>query len=174
MARADISLLYDFFVTAQRLKRVLADAMAESGLRPDEYAVYSLLLEHGPLTATQMAEYLGMPLTTALDYIRSMSGAGHVVRTAHPFDGRATELSLSRAGERAQRRANAHWEVVRKQIEENLTVSIKDIRRALNALDDSADSARLAPKTRKAAAGRARLGPNVRNRALRQDVYSLD
>jgi DNA-binding MarR family transcriptional regulator len=157
MARADISLLHDFFVTAQRLKRVLADAMAESGLRPDEYAVYSLLFERGPLTATQMADYLGMPLTTVLDYVRSMGVAGHVVRTAHPFDGRATELSLSRAGERAQRRANAHWEVVRKQIEENLPVPIADIRRALNALDDTADSARLAPKARKAAAGRARL-----------------
>ncbi len=162
MARADISLLYDFFVTAQRLKRVLADAMAESGLRPDEYAVYSLLLERGPLTATQMAEYLGMPLTTVLDYIRSMTAAGHVVRTAHPFDGRATELSLSRTGERAQRRANAHWEVVRKQIEENLTVPITDIRRALKALDDSVDSALLVPKTHNATAGKVRLVPKAR------------
>jgi DNA-binding MarR family transcriptional regulator len=162
VARADISLLYDFFVTAQRLKRVLADAMSESGLRPDEYAVYSLLLERGPLTATQMAEYLGMPLTTVLDYIRSMTAAGHVVRTAHPFDGRATELSLSRAGLRAQRRANAHWEVVRKQIEENLPVAIKDIRRALRALDDSVDSALLVPKTHNATPGKVRLVPKAR------------
>ncbi len=162
MARADISLLYDFFVTAQRLKRVLADAMSESGLRPDEYAVHSLLLERGPLTATQMAEYLGMPLTTVLDYIRSMTAAGHVVRTAHPFDGRATELSLSRNGLRAQRRANAHWEVVRKQIEENLVVPIADIRRALKALDDSVDSALLVPKTHNATAARVRLVPKAR------------
>src|SRR5258708_40148112 len=136
--------------------------MAESGLGPDEYAVYSLLIERGPLTATQMADYLGMPLTTVLDYVRSMSVAGHVVRTAHPFDGRATELSLSRAGSRAQRRANAHWEVVRKQIEENLPVPIADIRRALKALDDTADSAPLPPKTRKAAAAKATLDPSPR------------
>jgi DNA-binding MarR family transcriptional regulator len=163
MARAEISLLFDFFVTAQRLRRVLADGMAESGLRPDEYAVYSLLFEREPLTATQMAEYLGMPLTTVLDYIKSMTAAGHVVRTAHPFDGRATELSLSRAGARAHRRANAHWEVVRKQIEENLSIPIADVRRALHALDDAADSTRLAPKLRRAAPGKTLLSRNTRN-----------
>ena len=139
--RADVSLLFDFFVTAQRLRRVLADAMEESGMRPDEYAVYSLLFEKGPLTATEMAEMLGMPLTTALDYLKEMTRAGHIVRTSHPFDGRAVQLSLNRRGLAAQRRANAHWEVVRRQIEENLSVSLADIRKALQALDDSADAA---------------------------------
>ena len=43
--RADISLLFDLFVTTQRIRRVLSDAMSESGMRPDEYAVYSLLFD---------------------------------------------------------------------------------------------------------------------------------
>jgi len=141
VARAGISLLFEFFVTAQRLRRVLAEAMDESGLRPDEYAVYSLLFESGPLTATRMAQCLGMPLTTVLDYVKAMTASGHVVRTSHPFDGRATELSLSRAGVRAHERANAHWEVVRKQIEGKLSIPVGDVRRALNALDDSANRA---------------------------------
>ncbi len=123
--RADVSLLFDFFVTSQRLRRVLSDAMAESGMRPDEYAVYSLLLEKGPLTATEMAGFLGMPLTTVLDYV----------------NGRATQLSLNRSGVAAQKRANAYWEVVRKQIEEGLGLPIPAVRRALGALDDSADRA---------------------------------
>jgi len=136
-------LLFDFFVTGQRLRRVLADAMSGSGLRPDEYAVYSLLFERGPQTASQMADSLGMPLTTVLDYVKAMSAAGHLVRTAHPFDGRAVELSLSRSGVRAQERAHAHWEVIRKRIEGNLSVPIGDIRQALNALDESAEKAAL-------------------------------
>ena len=139
--RADVSLLFDFFVAAQRLRRVLADGLEESGMRPDEYAVYSLLLEKGPLTATEMAELLGMPLTTVLDYLKEMTRAGHLVRTSHPFDGRAAQLSLNRAGLAAQRRANRHWEVVSRQIEGNLSVPLADIRRALQALDDSAEMA---------------------------------
>ena len=137
--RPRISMLYQFFVTAQRLRRVLGDAMAESGMRPDEYAVYSLLFESGPLTATQMADFLGMPLTTVLDYLKAMTAAGHVVRTAHPFDGRALELSLSRSGTAAQKRAHQHWEVMRKQIEGNLAMPADRIEKALSALQNAAE-----------------------------------
>src|SRR5690349_20001613 len=113
--RADVSLLFDFFVVSQRLRRVLTAALAESGMRPDEYAVYSLLQEKGPLTATEMAELMAMPLTTVLEYLKAMTAAGHVVRTAHPFDGRATLVRLNRRGLAAQERAHAHWEVARRQ-----------------------------------------------------------
>jgi DNA-binding MarR family transcriptional regulator len=139
--RADVSLLFDFFVTSQRLRRVLAGAMAESGIRPDEYAVYSLLFEKGPLTASEMAELLGMPLTTVLDYLKAMGRAGHIARTPHPFDGRAIQVSLTRAGVTAQTRAHEHWEVVRRQIEDGLRVPIHQVRLALQALDDSAGAA---------------------------------
>ena len=141
--RTDISLLFDFFVTAQRLRRVLADGLRGSGMRPDEYAVYSLLFEKGPMTASAMAQALGMPLTTVLDYAREMTEARHLVRTSHPFDGRATELSLSRAGVAAQKRAHRHWDVVRKYVEEGLDVPIPQVRRSLRALDESAERAAL-------------------------------
>jgi DNA-binding MarR family transcriptional regulator len=141
LSRAEISLLFDFFVTAQRLRRVLSDALAEAGMRPDEYAVYSLLFEKGPLTATEMSEMLGMPLTTVLDYVRALDRAGHLVRTAHPFDGRSTELSLNRSGLAAQKRANGHWEVVRKSIEGGLEIPLEQVRRSLHALDDAAREA---------------------------------
>lgn len=153
--RADVSLLFDFFVTGQRLRRVLADGLEASGMRPDEYAVYSLLFDAGPLTATEMAELLGMPLTTVLDYLKEMTRAGHLVRTSHPFDGRAVQLSLNRAGVAAHRRAHAHWEVVRRRIEENLSVPIATIRKSLHALDDSADLAATRMRTTRARAARA-------------------
>ena len=150
--RTDISMLHDFFVTAQRLRRVLTDGLRGSGMRPDEYAVYSLLFEKGPMTATEMAEALAMPLTTVLDYAREMTEAGHLVRTSHPFDGRATELSLSRAGIAAHRRANRQWEVVRKYIEDGLELPVGQVRKSLAALDDSAGRAAL--RLRKPAARR--------------------
>lgn len=145
--RADISLLFDLFVTAQRVRRVLSDGMAKSGMRPDEYAVYSLLLENGPLTATETCELLGMPLTTVLDYLKAMSVAGHLDRMPHPSDGRALQLRLSRSGITAQKRANAHWEVVRKRLEGGLPMPIDRVRLALQALDDAAVRASAAVAT---------------------------
>ena len=139
--RVDVSLLFDFFVTAQRLRRVLSDALAASGMRPDEYAVYSLLFDAGPLTATEMAGLLGMPLTTVLDYLKAMTAAGHVTRTSHPFDGRAVQLSLNRTGVAAHRRANKHWEIARREIEENLSMPVERIRRGLHALDQAVEHA---------------------------------
>ena len=139
--RTDISLLFDFFVTSQRIRRALGDAMAESGMRPDEYAVYSVLFDEGPLTATEMSEALGMPLTTVLDYLKAMSAEGHVDRMPHPSDGRALQLRLNRSGVAAHRRAHDHWEVVRKRLEGNLSVPLGQVRRALQALGDAANVA---------------------------------
>lgn len=143
--RADISLLFDLFVTAQRVRRVLSDGMAKSGMRPDEYAVYSLLFEKGPLTATEMADLLGMPLTTVLDYLRAMSSDRHVERTPHPTDRRALQLRLSRSGVAAHKRAHDHWELVRKRIEGGLPIPIDRVRFALQALDEAANKAHSSP-----------------------------
>lgn len=136
--RANVSMLFDLFVAAQRVRRVLADGMAKSGLRPDEYAVYSLLFEHGPLTATEMSELLGMPLTTVLDYLRAMNAGGHLERMPHPSDGRAVQLRLSRAGVAAHKRAHDYWNVVRARLENGLPMPIDQVRRALQALDEAA------------------------------------
>lgn len=137
-SRADVSLLFDLFVASQRVRRVLAEGMAPSGMRADEYAVYSLLFEYGPLTATEMARQLGLPLSTALDYLKTIDAAGHLVRDPHPEDGRAVQLALNSRGVAAQVRANKHWEVVRKQIEGSLRMPKAEVRAALQALDDAA------------------------------------
>jgi len=139
--RADVSLLFDLFVASQRVRRVLADGMAGSGMRHDEYAAYSLLFEAGPLTATEMARQLGTPLSTVLDYLKTMNQAGHLRRLPHPNDGRALQLALNARGVAAHRRANQHWEIVRKQIESALAVSAADVRKSLQALDDAAAAA---------------------------------
>ncbi len=133
-----ISLLFDLFVLNQRVRRLLAAALADVDLRADQYAVYSLLFEQGPLTASQMAQRMAMPLTTVLDYVRAMDGRGHLRRAQHPRDGRAQQLSLTMAGITAHRRTNAAWEAMRVQLEQGLTVPARDIRRALQALDDAA------------------------------------
>lgn len=112
-------------------------ALAGAGLRADEYAVYSLLFEQGPLTATEMAGRMAMPLTTVLDYLRAIDGRGHLRREPHPKDGRAQRLSLTMAGLTQQRRTNRAWERMRVSLERSLSIPHRDARRALQALDDA-------------------------------------
>ena len=146
--RADVSLLFELFVVSQRVRRVLADGMAGSGMRPDEYAVYSLLFTEGPITATEMAQQLGLPLSTVLDYLKAVDAAGHLDRDRHPDDGRAVQVALNSKGIAAQVRANKHWEVVRKQIEGSLRMPKTQVRAALVALDDAAATALSAARDR--------------------------
>ncbi len=133
----EISLLFDLFVLNQRVRRLLSAALAEVSLRADEYAVYSLLFEQGPLTATEMARRMAMPLTTVLDYLRAMDDRRHLRREPHPRDGRAQQLSLTMAGITEHRRTNRAWELMRVRLEQSLSVPTKDVRRALQALDDA-------------------------------------
>jgi len=136
----NISLLFDLFVLNQRVRRLLSSALADVALRADEYALYSLLFEQGPMTATEMARRMGMPLTTLLDYLKAMDGREHLRRDPHPRDGRAQQLSLTLSGTAEHRRTNVAWEVMRSKLERSLPIPVSDIRRALQALDDAVTS----------------------------------
>jgi DNA-binding MarR family transcriptional regulator len=104
------SILFDVFALGQRVRTLLQAAMRDAALRPDEYAAYSVLFEAGPITMTAMARQLGMPVTTAADYVRTMRARDHVRREPHPTDHRSYLLALTPAGTRAHRDANAHFE----------------------------------------------------------------
>ena len=82
----------------------------DAGLRPDEYAAYSVVFEMRTITLTEMAEQLAMPLTTVAEYVRAMTERGHLRRKQHPTDQRARLLTLSPAGLRAHRQASRAFE----------------------------------------------------------------
>ena len=100
------SLLFDAFVLGQRSRTLVGAAMAGSPLRPDEYAAYSVVFELATVTMSELARRLGMPVTTAADYVRAMLTRGHVERLPHPTDRRARLLSLTPAGLEAHRAAS--------------------------------------------------------------------
>ncbi len=169
--RADISLLFNFFVTGQRIRRLLGEAMAPSGMKPDEYAVYSLLFEMAPLTATQMSAFLGMPLSTVLDYLKTMDAAGHLERVPHPSDARAVQLRLSTRGLAAHERAHRYFVFAYNRFMGALRLPVDRVRIAIAAMDDAAQdvaAARRQParseSRRSGRSGRARRTPAGRAR----------
>ena len=139
MARTgrDISLLFDLFAVYQRVGGLVSLALNGAGLRGDEYAVYSVLFDLGPLTATEMAGNLGMPLTTVLDYLRVMDRRRHIVRVRHPVDGRARQVRLSPQGLAAHRRASAAWHRMADHVDASLALPVDRVRQSLHALDDA-------------------------------------
>jgi DNA-binding MarR family transcriptional regulator len=88
-AERRISLLFDVVVLNQRLRTLLAWAMQGADLRPDEYAVYRLLYERGPISPTEIAASMAMPLTTVLGYVNTMTRRRHINHKKNPLDGRS-------------------------------------------------------------------------------------
>jgi MarR family transcriptional regulator for hemolysin len=104
------SLLFDVFVLGQRTRALVNEAMSDAGLRPDEYAAYSVVFELQTVTLTEMANRLAMPVTTVAEYVRAMTERGHLKRRPHPKDQRARLLALTPAGLRAHRQASRAFE----------------------------------------------------------------
>jgi DNA-binding MarR family transcriptional regulator len=105
------SLLFDLFAASQQVRSLLSEAMAESGLRPDEYGVYSGVFEFGPISPTELAGVVGMAPTTLSNYIAEMRQRGHIDELPNPLDGRSRMLLLTPAGLAAQKRANRAFEI---------------------------------------------------------------
>jgi DNA-binding MarR family transcriptional regulator len=137
-----LSILFDVFALGQQTRTLVQAAMRGAGLRPDEYAAYSVVFEADGITMTEVARQLGMPVTTAADYVRSMRGRGHVRRETHPDDSRAYLLRLTPAGLRAHRKASAAFDQ-----------AYQALRRELPPLDETATRETL--RQLAASAGRA-------------------
>jgi DNA-binding MarR family transcriptional regulator len=132
------SLLFELFAASQRVRTLLADAMADAGLTPDEYAVYSVLVDRGPTTPSEMAGAVGMPPTTMSHYVRAMLERRHVQRRPNPDDGRSVLLALSRSGRAAHAKAAAAFEEANDRFLDELTRSDRDVRSVLRAMNSAA------------------------------------
>jgi DNA-binding MarR family transcriptional regulator len=134
------SVLFDLFAASQRVRTLLVAAMDGSGLTPDEYAVYSALLEFEPLSPTEMAQVVGMPPTTMSHYVREMRERAHVEEEPNPRDGRSRMLRLTASGHTAHRRANLAFEEAYSRFVVHLGKP-EDAKRALEEIEAAADAA---------------------------------
>lgn len=153
---AELSLLFDVFALSQRVRGLLDTAMAGCGLRPDEYAAYSVVFESGPVTMTELARQLGLPVTTAADYVRAMRAREHVRRDPHPRDSRAYLLVLTAAGRQAHRRASNAFDKAHRALLAQLPGAEHDYRQALGELIGAVARVTAARPAASTSAGRSR------------------
>jgi DNA-binding MarR family transcriptional regulator len=136
-----ISLSFEVFQASQRLGTYLDRALEGTGIRPAEYAVYSLMLESGPRTPSELAAMLGMPLSTLSTYLTTMLGRGDAKRIPNPADGRSVKVVLTDRGRGAVRRVNPPFSRAVMALEANLDRPVADVRAVLTGIVDAIDRA---------------------------------
>jgi DNA-binding MarR family transcriptional regulator len=137
------TILFDVFATNQKRERLIEEALAGTDLPPEDYPLYVFLGTTAPVTPTEVARELEMPLSTVLFRMRRLEERRHVERVPNPDDGRSYLLRLTPAGERLLARARpmfrAHALAVEARLGEERVVAL---RRALSELGDAIERER--------------------------------
>jgi DNA-binding MarR family transcriptional regulator len=95
------SILFDLYVASQLTGQLLELEFAGSEVPVEDFALYNALVHFERVTPTQLAQHLGMPLSTLLFRFGKIEARGHGVRERNPRDGRSSLVGVSAAGRRA-------------------------------------------------------------------------
>lgn len=136
-----ISLSFDVFAVSQRLGAYLDRALDGTGIRPAEYAVYSLMLEAGPRTPSELAAMLGMPPSTLSTYLGAMLSREDARRIPNPADGRSVRVVLTDRGRAVVRRVNPPFSRAHQALDASLDRPAEEIRAVLVGLGEAIERA---------------------------------
>lgn len=136
-----LTLLYQLFRATQLSRALVSRALAGTGWRGDDYAVASLLRAGGPSTLTEMADGLGVPLTTMAGFLRRLEAAGIIIRRPNPRDGRSQIVELSDDGNRALDEAIPRFTAAYRAFLAELAADQEEIFTALDRLQEALEAA---------------------------------
>ncbi len=86
------------FLLIHRHLRQTARNVDAHGIRPLQMAVLRFLREHGPVTVTEIQDYLYTSASTASTLVTQLEEAGHVERTRSEKDNRVVIIELTATG----------------------------------------------------------------------------
>lgn len=113
--------------------------LAADGVESSDYGVLSLIGVRGTVRLTELAQELGLPLTTASDVVRRLEGRTFVRRRPNPEDGRSFLFELTARGDREWRRG---WGALQRiNVALNERVDEAEMRAALTALGSAFERA---------------------------------
>ncbi len=82
-----------------------------------------------------------MPVTTVLDYVRTMDERGHISRAPNPADGRSITVSLTSSGQRVHDDTGRVFDKAMLPLLDSLDLPPGDVHRALRSIDAAAREA---------------------------------
>jgi DNA-binding MarR family transcriptional regulator len=136
-----LSLLFEVYAASRAVGELVATAMADSPLTPEEYAVYSVLFDEGPHAPTELAGRTGMPPTSMSHFVRAMLERGHAERALSPVDRRSYRIVLTPAGLAAHGAASAAFAEADQRFIRALAADEEDARATLRAIGKAASTA---------------------------------
>ena len=113
--------------------------LAADGVEANDYGALSLIGARGEMRLTELADELGMPLTTASDVVRRLEGKGIVRRRPNPEDGRSFLFELTARGDREWRRGFGALTRVNERLAAE--VDFEEMRAALTSLGSAFERA---------------------------------
>jgi DNA-binding MarR family transcriptional regulator len=136
-----LSLLFELHAASRAVGELLAAAMADSPLTPEEYAVYSVLFDEGPHAPTELARRTGMPPTSMSHFVRAMFERGHAQRAPSTEDRRSYRIVLTPAGLAAHGSASRAFAEADQRFIRALAVDEEEARATLRAIGRAASVA---------------------------------
>jgi len=130
------NVLFDVWLVSRAATALIDEAIHESGLDADEFAIYSILASTRGMTPSELARWMAAPPTTVSSYIKRFERRGHVRKAAHPEDRRSYHVLLTADGEAAHLAAGARFLPLLGDVESRLGRVGADTHRRLRSLHE--------------------------------------
>ena len=92
------NVLVDVWLISTLASSLVEASLTDSPMSADEFAVYGLIVDLGPLTAADLARATGLPPTTLSGVLARCERRGEIERVANPADRRSALLRLTARG----------------------------------------------------------------------------
>ncbi|MEU4689830.1 MarR family winged helix-turn-helix transcriptional regulator [Actinoplanes sp. NPDC023714] len=129
------NLLVDIWLLSSVATALVAEGLADSPLSVDEFALYGLVSDLGPVTATQLSQWTGLSPTTLSAMLRRCQARGELARTTNAADRRSTLVELTEQGRAVYEAALPALFNAQHRLAEHLGLPDDDARVALQEVD---------------------------------------
>ena len=123
------------------MRRLVARALEQEDVSPDEYGVFSGIVGLGPIAPTELAGALGTPPTTISVYVARFLDRGLVRRLPNPDDGRSYLLEATEDGHALVQRVGPRLRVEADALMAASDLSFDELMGALGTLETAARTA---------------------------------
>lgn len=129
------NVLVDIWLLTSLADALVAEGLTESALSVDEFALYGLIRDLGPVTVTRLAGWTGLPLTTVSAVVRRCEGRGDLRRAPDPADRRNSLIELTAQGLRTYSAAVPALSSALERLIAQLPSPVADVRASLQGVD---------------------------------------
>lgn len=129
------NVLVDVWLVSGLSRALVEELLRDSGMTPDEFAVYGLVVDLAPVTAADLARASGLSTTTLSSLVARCEARGDLERTEDPDDRRQRPLRLTEAGLRRYRALLPAFSALLAQLDAVVELPTADVRFRLQALD---------------------------------------